>query len=386
MKARGGFIEVAFLLFLYLILLLRSETREAGRSAHVMAFLAGFSTYVNALSLPFLALASVISYLRTNTRADFGEFLRSKRALGLSLLFLLGFSPVFVDNALHGRMYGMMYGLSLLHNWVEKLDVMFLQVIPLLFGVHLRGLANMHPFALAEFVLFLLTTMAFVYAIVKYRKFFVSLFLLRSADYPKAFTLVGLLPPFLLLWFVSSYSDDIMTIRYFVVAIFLIPVYLTEFTVFLARKSRAVAGAYWLLVILAGVGSSWQFLVATPEEADYSETFHILIDHGHDAQPLVDFLIENDLRVGYADYWIQHNIVYLSREGLIYATPTGSRYLPYLERAKIEPFPTHIDFRSNVPDPDGVAREYSEQYGARYQWRALPNHVVFHLAADGERL
>lgn len=317
MKVRGGFIEVVFLFLLYLLLLFRSEREGKGRSGYVMAFLAGFSTYVNTLSLPFFLMAAVVSHLRTIERASLKETLFSRRALGLSLFFLLGLSPMFAYIVMHGRAYGVSFGLDLLQSWIEKLDIVFLQVLPLLFGVYLRGLENLDAIVLAEFLLFLLTAVAFVYSLFKYRHFFVSLLFLRRADYPKAFTIVSLLPPFLLLWFVSTYIHDIKSVRYFIPVVFLIPIYLTEFTLFLERRSRALAGPFWLLVLLAGLGSSWQFLATDPKEPRYTKTFHALIDHGHNAQPLVDFLIENDLKVGYADYWIQLNIVYLSKEDQI---------------------------------------------------------------------
>jgi len=377
LKARGGFIEVVFLFLLYVLLLFRSEREGKGRSGYVMAFLAGFSMYVNTLSLPFFLLAAVVSYLRTNERASLKETLYSRRSLGLSLFFLLGLSPMFADILMHGRAYGVSFGLDLLQSWIEKLDVMFLQVLPLLFGVYLRGVGSLNTIVFAEFLLFLLTTIAFVYSLFKYRHFFVSLFLLRRADYPKAFTFVSLLPPFLLLWFVSTYIHDVKNVRYFIPVVFLIPIYLTEFTLFLERRSRLLAGSFWLLVLLAGLGSSWQFLAAEPKEAEYTKTFRTLIDHGHNAQPLVDFLIANNLKVGYADYWIQLNIVYLSKEDLVYATYGRNRYTPYLDKVKKLECPPHIDFRTEVSDPEKTAQKYSEKFGVPYQWRVVGDYIVF---------
>jgi len=377
MKARGGFIEVVFLFLLYLLLLFRSERVGKGRSGYVMAFLAGFSTYVNTLSLPFFLVAAVVSHLRTSERAGLQRTLFSKRALGLSLFFLLGLSPMFVYILVHGRAYGVSFGLDLLQSWVEKLDIVFLQVLPLLFGVYLRGLEGLDAIVFSEFLLFLLTAIAFVYSLLKYRHSFVSLLFLRRADYPKAFTFVSLLPLFLLLWFVSTYIHDIKNVRYFIPVVFLIPVYLTEFTLFLEQRSQALAGVFWLLVLLAGLGSSWQFLANDPKEARYTKTFQTLIDHGHNTQPLIDFLIENDLKVGYADYWIQLNIVYLSKEDLVYATYGRNRYAPYLEKVKEVEFPPHIDFRAEVADPDKKARTYSKMYRAPYQWRVVGDYIVF---------
>jgi hypothetical protein len=377
MKARGGFIEVVFLFLLYLLILFRSEREGKGRSGYVMAFLAGFSTYVNTLVLPFFLITAVVSHLRTSERAGLKETVFSKRALGLSLFFLLGLSPMFAYIVMHGRAYGVSFGLDLLQSWIEKLDIVFLQVLPLLFGVYLRGPENLDAIVLAEFLLFLLTSIAFVYSLFKYRHFFVSLLFLRRTDYPKAFTFVSLLPPFLLLWFVSTYIHDIKSVRYFIPVVFLIPIYLTEFTLFLERRSRALAGTFWLLVLLAGLGSSWQFLATDPKEPRYTKTFHTLIDHGHNAQPLVDFLIEKDLKVGYADYWIQLNIVYLSREDLVYAAYGRNRYTPYLDKVKQVECPPHIDFRADVADPDKRARKYSKTYGARYQWCVVGDYIVF---------
>jgi hypothetical protein len=201
--------------------------------------------------------------------------------------------------------------------------------------------------------------------------------LLKRADYPKAFTFVSLLPPFLLLWFVSTYIHDVKNVRYFIPVVFLMPIYLTEFTLFLERRSRVLAGAFWLLVLLAGLGSSWQFLATDPREAGYTKTFHTLIDHGHNARPLVDFLLENDLKVGYADYWIQLNIIYLSKEDLVYATYGRNRYMPYLDQVKKLECPPHIDFRAEAADPDRTAQKYSEKYGAPYQWRVVGDYIVF---------
>jgi hypothetical protein len=335
---------------------------------------------VNTLSLPFFATAAAVRCLRKSETTGLRELVFSKRALGISFFFVLGLFPIFVDMLHHGRAYGVSFGLDLLQSWAEKLDVLFVQVLPLLFGTYLPGLAGPGPAvsALGEFLLFLLTAIAFLYCLFKYRRFFLCLVLLKPADYPGAFYLVSLLPPFLLLWFVSTYVHDVKNARYFILAVFLIPVYLTEFYLLLERRSRALAGAFWLLVMLAGAGGSWQFLASDPKEARYTNAFLTLIDHGHDAEPLVEFLVEEGLKVGYADYWIQMNLVYLSKEDLIYAAYSGNRYAPYLEKAREADFPTHVDFRGEVADPENRARRYSEEYGVPYEWREIEEYVVFY--------
>ena len=378
LKARGGFIEAIFLFLLYVVLLFRHERTRTGRLPYLMALVAGFATYVNTLSLPFIVGVTVISQLKVRERGEVLSAVFSRQGALLLVCFLVGFAPALYHAFTGSRVYGVSLGLGLADNLIDRLDLMFLQAVPLAFGVRLPGFELSGPAEAAELVMFLVTAAAFVFSIVKYRRFFAALFLLRRADYPRVFYLVALLPPFLVLWYVSTYLRDIMSYRYMLFAIVLIPIYLTELYRSLGARSRALARTFWALVLMAGLGCSWQFLAQGPGDARYTKTFETLIDHGSNAQPLVDHLQERDLRVGFADPWIQWPLVFLSRENLIYATYWRNRYPPYFARVEAEKTPAHIMFTKEIPDPLQKAASCEERHGVPYAWHTLDRWIIFH--------
>ena len=114
------------------------------------------------------------------------------------------------------------------------------------------------------------------------------------------------------------------------------------------------------------------------------------IDHRSDNE-LIRFLIQNDERAGYANYWVAYPLAFLSAEELIFVprlpyhvdmryTPRDDRYSPYDERVEKSASVAYIT--TNHPDLDEVIRQGLTGLGVSFEETSIGSyHVFFSLSS-----
>ena len=368
LKARGGFIEIVLLClsFLYLILLYKKEGKNW--QIYLSAFIAGFAIYTNTLCLPFLLIVSLISYLSTN------KVKTNAKTISISIFsFLLGISPIIIASINTSKNYGVSFGLNM--NLSSKAHIIISEIIPLFLGITIPDEVQWSFSSIGKMVLSLLTLIAILITLYKYRTYIWGLIRLKKLDYPIPFYLIITLPIYFLVLLVSPYLQDVKGIRYLILGIFITPIFLTELLLIFQHKP-IIRNTLIAIILFAGFLSAYEFLNTTQHK--HSPSWEILIDHGNDTRTLVSFLDKHTLQYGYADYWVQGNINYLSAEKLTYAAFDRNRYLPYKETVDKFDFPTYIYLEKKLQDVKKELNQIQQKHHKTYQLKSIGDYIILY--------
>ena len=388
MKARGGFIEAVFLSLLYLLLLFENRRKHQRALVWTMGVLFGFCLYINALTLPFLLLTTIIYWLESDGRPR----LPWRERWPILVFFLLGIFPLIlhtifndVPPAASRLVASSPYGIG----WpgLQKVQLLFFQVIPLAWGL-LVGSPSWTAWGVplepsswtstkvAELFLLISNALAFIVVTYAYRFDYWDLIRLRRRKYSCECYLMTILPAFGFVLLVSMRFADIQGVRYLIFATVLMAFYQLELFKILNTRSSTLANSFAAIVLISGLFANQHFLRDTTDQ-NYSSTVEVLTDRGEDVRSVVRFLEENQLSYGYCSHWLQWKLIFLSRESLIYSAFSANRYRPYRERVDAQLGPTYIYRESKILDRNAQLIELEEKYNARYSVEQIDHYLIF---------
>ncbi len=380
LKARGGYVTGLFLAVVYLLLLLEYRRRSGPLLGVALGFVFGFSLYLNPAMVPALAAPTVVAWLDAGRPGRFRVAAWGPIVVGL----LMGVAPVLVHRLLVDGPHRIPGGLSGKFS-LERLHLLFLELLPLA-GGHLVGTARLPSWEtlvppgpastrMAEVVLLGANTLAFAAVTYAARRDYWDLLRLRRRRYPPEFYVLTILPAVMVILAVTLLRD-LLIVRYLMAATVLLAFYLAAFYRMLEARAATLAYGFAAVVLLSGLGANQHFL-RDQDDRRYTATARVLTDRGEDARPLVQFLQARGLSRGYADYWLQWKLVFLSRESLIYTAYDSERYPPYREAVAGEPRPTFIYRVEALTDPQARLAELRAAYGVDYVVERVGRCLVF---------
>ena len=101
--------------------------------------------------------------------------------------------------------------------------------------------------------------------------------------------------------------------------------------------------------------------------------------YSRDYHRLLDFLYSHNFNLGYADYWIQWDINFLSKEKLIFAAHHGiNRYKPYVDIVKKCKYPVYIYYKENNIIRNNRVKWLKKKYNAEYTYKTIDDFLVFY--------
>ena len=344
MKARGGFIEVVFLSLLVFWSLLAYERSGKRLYVYVQALVAGFAVYVNVLCLPFLVVLYGVSLLKHGWRPADGRGSASAGAswgscIRTGLFFVIGYSPAIVYTILTHRPQNVAPGQWFSGNGGDKLHVLFTQVIPLSLGSDLQNF-SLNVFSSFELLLFVTNVCLLVLCVFHYRWSFVSLVRLRREEYPLGFVFLLAFLMYGLALLPGAPVIDADGVRYLVFGIVCLPAVQT--TAYHVVRSRSGFLAYALLVVLLISGGVVNSQIVFNRDKAVPTSLYALASRSRAYDGLIQYLVRNRMNSGYASYWTQWNIDFLSQERLKFASYQQNRYLPYVTLAQSQSKPVYI--------------------------------------------
>jgi hypothetical protein len=344
MKARGGFIEVVFLSLLAFWSLLAHERTGKRRYVDVQALLAGFAVYVNVLCLPFLAALYGVSLLRRGWRrvdvresapgpAPWGARLRT------GLFFAIGYSPAIAGMIQVHRLHNLFPGQGFSGDTRYKLHVLLTRIIPLSLGGDLQNF-SFNVFSSFELLLFVTNVFLLVLCGFHYRRYFVSLVRLRKDEYPLGFVFLLAFLMYGLVLLSGVYLVDVDSVRYLMFGVVCLPAVQT--TAYYAVRPRSRFLAYALLAVLFISGGVVNSQIVFNRDNARRTSLYAFSGRSRNYGGLIQYLERNRMNSGYASYWTQWNINFLSGGRLKFATYQQNRYLPYLTLAQSQSKPVYV--------------------------------------------
>lgn len=376
-KARGGFIEIVFLMILFLYLLFTYQKSKKNLYLYFLSLLAGFSLYTNMLSLPFLAYIIFIFLLDKRRGSTHSSLLDYGKKWVLSCLFFIcGISPALFFILTHKKPMSVTFGLGVHQGFIEKITLLFSRIIPMVLGGAYSTNKGVTLFSMAEIMLAVLYGFSIIITFFIYKDTFLDLIRFRHKEYPKEIYIILLFPVYICVLLLSRYLIDIQSVRYLLFFIVAFPIYLECTRRFLHKKCKYLSIFFLVLVIFSGIIASSQifFISAKAHTITYSNLMY-----SRDYHRLFDFLYSHNFTLGYADYWIQWDINFLSKEKLIFVSDNGvNRYKPYVDIVKKCKYPVYIYYEENNIIRNDKLKWLKEKYNAEYTYKTIDDFLVFY--------
>ena len=308
-KARGGFIEVVALSTLALYVRDLYFARQKTGWLFLLTILAGFSIYVNSLSLPFFLLLGIITLIDVRLQPTISNL--TLAGLG----GIIGLLPIIIHKLNPENVYGIMLTGGI--PFQERTSLLFKNIFPTSLGIHVSDFTTPIGVIGIIYSLFLLSTM--IFSLWHYRQSIHYLVRFKEAQYSSIFFLVLLLPAYLCALWLSPYLEQENSIRYLIYFILPLPAALSVFTSQLPNQKLKLISYVFLFVagfLLSTIPGKRTFeITSTNEEIE-------------ELNQVIAYLNVNNLKFGYAGYWQQWEINYLTKESII-TTSSHERYPAY---------------------------------------------------------
>ena len=408
MKARGAYLGIVFLCSLFIYLLFKYQVNPKSRYYFAMFFIAGFSLYLNILSAPFLVVVTFIHLLDSGKKC----VAMSNRSAILNLIYavfflFLGFLPSLIGSEV-GVSSDLLNQLSLSFSQIiENIRVVVISLIPLVLGFYFSVYNEVSVFSIAEFLLFFLSFMSILIVFYGYSRYFSKLIFLKKEGYPKSFYFIVVFlsyiavlvfSPFQLFMpnpeVVLQHQDNINAlvgviplylplVRYMIFGVILIPLITFLAFVIIYKKNEKFANLFFFCVVLLGCISSSQVFYFNNDVND-STFSHKAFASSKNYFNLIDFLESKNLLYGYADYYDQFNINFISGENIKLATRPlfeysgpDNRYSEYLELANQNTdSQVNIYYDTQALVSDSLRKKYNIKLN--HDYRVIDNFIVIY--------
>ena len=370
--------EVVFLCFLFLFIFFKfKETRNISY-IYSLSFIAGFAIYLQIISLLFFLVVLFIGILDKQVYVK-QLSLGVKNYLIFILSFILGISPIIIFNITYNVNYAVNFKIDLFGNFFNKFELIVYEILPAFFGGVGSGGQHLSYFSLAEVVLVVLSVASVLFVVVKYWQYILSIITFKKRNYSLQVYLLIIFISYFFIIFISPYTTDIYSVRYLILVAPILPILMSIAYSSLKSKSGVMANGYFALVIICGFISLSQIMFIDGEKN--SKLFKLFTTSSKYGE-LISFLNSNNIKYGYADYWDQWNINFISKEKLqLAAFEPGdywrNRYIPYYKMARESMSPVYI-YRKTLFDKQNNG--LLDRLPRGYKKEEIDNFVVIYGA------
>jgi len=113
LKARGGFMEMVFLCILFLYFLFVYQKNNKPATLYLLSLIAGFSVYINTLSIPFFLSVLYLNYLDSDKTISIIKFQeRAIKYFFSFIFFIFGLLPIFIFFIIYLVSYGVFFAIG----------------------------------------------------------------------------------------------------------------------------------------------------------------------------------------------------------------------------------------------------------------------------------
>ncbi len=390
-KARGAYSEMVFLCILFLYFLFKFQEKPKLSYLYFLSIIFGFSVYLNLLCLPFYIVILILHSLDARKAQSVYSLVDRIKLFCISVVsFLIGYLPaiVYIFNN-PGKDY-MHFDFPEIGQIFDNIIILFSELIPLILGRYLNNFDQLSIFVIAELILFSLSLFAIITILLEYRKCFYGLLFFKKSKYPKIFYLIVIFFVYVVVLVFSPFELHMPNpqivlqnshnftelvnelpfylplVRYMIFGIIIIPLMLFIAFNVIKEKSNKLASVYIWFVFCSGlVISSQTIFINDNQELSYTyKAFLVRKDYSE----LILFLNQHNLYYGFADYYDQWNINFISGERIRLATRSlpnyagvDNRYNDYLELANRHSHRlVNIYYDTQVSSIQEVRKEYNK--------------------------
>lgn len=396
MKARGGFMEVIFLSLLFLYLLFQYQQTNKKLTLYFLSFIAGFAIYTNALCIPFLLTVTIINYLDLNRKKSKNKILKLARTYFFSFLCLLiGLFPIFLHKITQdeGKIRIANFEIANFEQTINRAKIIVLETIPIVLGGVITKINSFSIYYIAEIILIIFNILAIIFIFYKNKKYFINLLCLKKQYYPKQIYFFIIIPIYLLANIFSQYSVFIPVhteyniyipnVRYFLFYLIALPIILLDVFNFIKIRHKKFAFSLLFIIMAAGLTSATQLFAAQDNFKQTTATYKKFASDERYTN-LIYFLITNNFKYGFVDYWDQWNINFLSHEKLKFASfnygdVITNRYLPdYNEVMSRQKEAVYIFYEPKIKYDPPNSIKFTTQSNNNYGYKIIDDFVVFY--------
>ncbi len=379
LKAGYG-MEVVFFCFLFLLLFFEFKREKNINYLYLMAFIVGFTLYLQAMSLPFFL---VVMYVGILDQKPGNKILRIsfKHVIIVISSLVIGFSPAIYFKIIFGFNYDVNLKLDLVNNLLHNFNLVINKIIPAFFGGYDFEWGSYSIFSLSEIVLVFVGVFAFLYAIFIKKKELFDLIFFKKRDFSAEIYFLTIFIAYIVILFVSPYVRDIYSLRYLLTIVLIYPILI----IIAERNLRCISVLLSQVFIIFFVCGSFMLMMQIffINKNTNTKLFRVFFN-SFEYNEVIEFLIENDYKYGFADYWDQWNINFLSEEKIsLAAFEPGdywrNRYIPYYHSAINSPDPVYI-YRHPIKKEN--FNVILSSLPSDYEYIMINNFVVFYKARD----
>ncbi|MFH1523130.1 MAG: hypothetical protein ABIE43_04940 [Patescibacteria group bacterium] len=352
LKARGGHMEIIFLCTLFLYLLFKYKKYYSNHILYLLSFVAGFAIYINAYCLPFLISVIILNYFDKSINVKKLQVKeRIKKIFYLIVYFIIGLFPLIMFKVLNKESFSdvLYFEFNNIAQIPNRLYHIFFNVLPVAMGGIVNLNSDISIFSISETLLVLLNISAIIFVFILYRKYFIKIICFKKQKIPKQLYFIILIPVYIIVFLFSFFPTHMFTVlqdriftpnaRYFIIFIMVMPIVLLESFLFLKKKNKLIATILLILLLFLGFLSSAQILFSKQNFQYTTLTFKNFM-RNRSYTDIINFLIKNNYKYGFADMWEQVNINFISREKVqlaafnVFNNPKlTNRYYEYWEQS-----------------------------------------------------